>query len=76
MIFCQEEEERAELYNRVAKEVEEHALVCCAIRLVCCTVKGEEKRVELYKKANDEHAFVCCAISWVVVFSARVRNTG
>ncbi len=43
MIFCQEEEERAELYNRVAKEVEEHALVCCAIRLVCCTVRGRRR---------------------------------
>jgi hypothetical protein len=38
LIFCQEEEERAELYNRVAKEVEEHALDRCAARWVCCTL--------------------------------------
>jgi hypothetical protein len=43
VLYCKGEEERVELYNRVAKEVEEHALVCCAIRLVCCTVRGKRR---------------------------------
>jgi len=36
----QEEEKKAELFNRVFQEVSEHALVCCAIR----APKGEEQQ--------------------------------
>lgn len=36
----EEEEKKAELYNRVFQEVSEHALVCCAIR----ASKGEEEQ--------------------------------
>jgi len=38
VLYCKGEEERVELHGRMTQEVEEHALVCCAARWVCCTL--------------------------------------